>query len=116
MAETHHSHSGRVQNPDLCNAVDVLTTGDYRRAPKYLDVSVTPPQDAVSNTKLIEGEQDLIPPKPITDEQRTRAIQEMNEMIELRLRVDEQIPRDLVFREIRKFKPIQSGPISCLTI
>lgn len=95
----------RQQNPDLCNAADILTTGTWRRGPKYLDVSDPLRLSTQFITVLILDicEQDLVPAKPITPEERTRTILEMNELIEYRLRVEEQIPSDLNLKEIRQF-------------
>ncbi|KAI8083090.1 mediator complex subunit MED14-domain-containing protein [Halteromyces radiatus] len=64
--------AARVRNFDILTAVDVLTTGTYQRMP----------------TKI----EDMLPPKPLTDQQVLETFEKMNDEIRIRMLTKEVLP------------------------
>ncbi|CAG8528380.1 8866_t:CDS:10 [Gigaspora margarita] len=72
--ETHANFmpSTSVRSPDIITAIDVLTTGRYQRFPKAIE--------------------EYFAPKPLTDNEVKKALEELNSVIELRMLTEEVVP------------------------
>ncbi|KZT67209.1 MED14-domain-containing protein [Daedalea quercina L-15889] len=66
----------RLRNHDLLTSLDVLTTGSYRRLPSAIQ-------------KLI------VPPIPMTDEEVTKTLTDVEDVIRFRLKMSEVIPIEM---------------------
>ncbi|KAG2180765.1 hypothetical protein INT44_003772 [Umbelopsis vinacea] len=64
--------AARVRNYDIPTAVDILTSGTYLRMPSKM--------------------KDIIPPKPLTDEEVLKTWNELNDVIRLRMLTSEVLP------------------------
>ncbi|THH13385.1 hypothetical protein EW146_g6822 [Bondarzewia mesenterica] len=66
----------RLRNHDLLTSLDVLTTGSYRRLPTGIKKAV-------------------VPPTPLTDDQVTKTLRDIEALIRYRLRMQEIIPIEM---------------------
>ncbi|CAG8545119.1 23490_t:CDS:10 [Gigaspora rosea] len=71
-AHANFMPSTSVRSPDIITAIDVLTTGRYQRFPKAIE--------------------EYFAPKPLTDNEVKKALEELNSVIELRMLTEEVVP------------------------